>query len=349
MALSRKVKVVIIAVLTATAVILLIVTGAFRRKPLKLRGAVIRRDADPRKGLPVADARIVVANRPPANTGTTDLSSLFDLGSKQSDIAEAISDASGFFTITLPKDVRRGRAITFALSHADYPLTTINDYVGDKIYILRMDPGRTEEHRGRQQQPESTLGHVLVRYSAKATTLANIGSAARTFEVVNQANQPCDGKGPCSPDRKWKAAVGSLSLDAGAGNEFQSARASCIAGPCPFTSLDDSGLARGGQVISVSARNWADTAVFLIEAEVVHPMVSDTTRESHPIVLGRTMSFTIPPTAEGVSIQAEVDGETIVFPLGPALILSWADCTARVDTDKTKVYRCVLKPGFRFN
>ena len=337
-----------IAVLTVSAIILLIVTGVFRRKPLTLKGAVIRRDVDSRRELPIADAHVVISNRPPANTAKSDLANFFNLNPKEGELAEVTSDESGFFSITLPKDVRRGRAITFQLSHSDYPTTVVNDYVGDKLYILRMETGRTEDHRGRQQ-PEAILGHVLVRYSAKATTVANIGSAARTFEVVNKANQPCDGQGPCSPDHRWKAAVGSLTLDAGTGNEFHNARASCIAGPCPFTSLDDRSLARGGQVITVSAHNWSDTAVFLIEAEVVHPMVSDTARESHPIVLGRTMSFTVPASAEGVSISAELDGETIVFPLGPALILSWADCSERVDPDKTRVYRCVLKPGYRFN
>jgi hypothetical protein len=344
---SRRIKVLIIAILTAASVTLVIVSGVFRHKPLTLRGAVIRRDSDPHREIPIADARIVVTNRVPANAGNSELSDFFGLSGKQSMLSETRSDASGFFSLTLPKDVRRGRAITFELMHNDYPETAINDYVGDRTYILRMQPSRAEPNR--HQGPESTLGHVLVRYSAKAITLANIGSAARTFEVVNKANQPCDSAGPCSPDHRWKAAVGSLSLDAGEGNEFRNARASCIAGPCPFTALDESALTRGGRNIGVTARNWSDTTVFLIEAEVVHPMVADTAHDSHPVILGRTMSFTIPAAAQGVSIQAELDGETIVFPLGPALILSWADCSAKVDNEKAEVYRCVLKPGYRFN
>jgi hypothetical protein len=344
---GRKLKVLIIAVLTAASVILIIVSGVFRHKPVTLRGAVIRRDPDPRREIPIADARVVVMDRTASIPGKSDLSDFFGLTGKEGLLGETRSDASGFFSITLPKEVRRGRAITFEMDHGDYQATAIHDYVGEKTYILRMQPSRSEE-QGRHQGPESTLGHVLVRYSAKATTVANIGSAARMFEVANKANQPCDAAGPCSPDHRWKAAVGSLSLDAGEGNEFRNARASCIAGPCPFTSLDESGLTRGGRTINVSARNWSDTTVFLIEAEVVHPMVADTARESHPVILGRTMSFTVPPAAQGVSIQAELDGETIVFPLGPALILNWADCSAKVDNEKAEVYRCVLKPGYRF-
>jgi hypothetical protein len=346
---SRKLKILIIGALTAAVVILFIVSGVFRRKALTLRGAVIRRDADPRRELPVADVTINITNRQLANPRQSDLATLFNLNSGETPVlGEAKTDASGFFSITLPKDVRRKQAITFELNHSDYSNGSINDYVGDKVYVLRMDPSHPAE-QVRRTQPESTIAHVLVRYSAEATTITNVGSAAKTFEVINKGNQPCDGHGPCSPDRKWKAAVNSLTLDAGAGNEFQNARASCIAGPCPFTTLDDSGLTRGGRTITASARNWSDTAVFLIEAEVVHPMVSDTARESHPVVLGRTMSFTLPQSAEGVSIQAELDGETIIFPLGPALIVSWADCSVRVENDKTKVYRCVLKPGYRFD
>jgi len=51
-----------------------------------------------------------------------------------------------------------------------------------------------------------------------------------------------------------------------------------------------------------------------------------------------------------VSIEAEIDGSPMVFPLGPDLFLSWATCTLRnnSDADKTTVYRCELKPDYRF-
>jgi hypothetical protein len=56
----------------------------------------------------------------------------------------------------------------------------------------------------------------------------------------------------------------------------------------------------------------------------------------------------LPTDAEGVSIAADLDGQTIIFPLGPALFLRWATCDARTNPDKTRVYRCELKPGYRF-
>ncbi len=101
-------------------------------------------------------------------------------------------------------------------------------------------------------------------------------------------------------------------------------------------------------MISVSALAWSDTATFLVEAEVVHPMQSDVVRHSYPVIFGDALNFTLPPSAEGVSLQAEVNGQHIVFPLGPALRLSWADCQARANPDETRVYRCELKSGFRW-
>jgi len=71
-------------------------------------------------------------------------------------------------------------------------------------------------------------------------------------------------------------------------------------------------------------------------------------RQSFPITFARALSFTLPPAAEGVSIDAELDGTPIVFPLGPGLKLSWANCQLVVNNDQSKTYRCELKAGYRF-
>ena len=77
-------------------------------------------------------------------------------------------------------------------------------------------------------------------------------------------------------------------------------------------------------------------------------MPSDAIREAYPAIYGRSMSFTLPATAEGPSLETELDGADVVFPLGPALELSWAECTLQVGADQTKLYRCELKPGYAF-
>jgi hypothetical protein len=87
---------------------------------------------------------------------------------------------------------------------------------------------------------------------------------------------------------------------------------------------------------------------FLVEAEVVRTMLSDTIRQAHPSIFGQDMTFTLPVTGQGPSVEAEVDGLRIVFPLGPDLSLSWASCNVQVASNRTKLYSCELKPGYRF-
>jgi hypothetical protein len=298
-----------------------------RRQPIVLRGTVLRQDSDPNKQLPVGDVEITATN---------------SVG-----IGNAKSAASGYFRITLPKGLRRRQPVILEFRHKDYQPLTLNDFVGDKLYIARMvpvsQPTIAESHR-----PEVSVSNARIRYSMKATTEANVGGTVKTFQVANTGNTPCNNRPPCSPDGKWKAAISSMSLDAGEGNEFRNPRVSCIAGPCPFTSIEREELTPDRRRLNLSIRNWSDTTTFLLEAEVVHPMVSDLVRESYPVIFGRALNFSLPPTAEGPSVEAELDGEAIVFPLGPDLFLRWAECHMGVDKDQSKTYRCELKPGYQF-
>jgi hypothetical protein len=327
---SRVVEIgVVIALVFLGILSVVLLSGVLHRKPVTLRGAVITADSDPKKQIPIDDVEVTASDQ------TT-------TGSK--------SDSSGLWVITLPKGARRGEPVTLWFRREDYQPLELKEFVGDKLYIAHMQPVQRET-RAQSNHPPTVIGSPSVRYSVKATTDVDIGSAVKTFEVVNKGDVPCNGQHPCSPDGKWKAAIGSATLDAGPENVFQNARASCIAGPCPFTHVESDELEQGGQTIKVSARNWSDTATFLVEAEVVHPMVSNVVRQSYPVIFGRALNFTLPKSAEGVSIEAELSGETIVFPLGPDLLLSWANCNVRIsndENDETKVYRCELKPGFRF-
>lgn len=320
---------VVVAICGTVAAVLLVRVKKAQLKltSISLEGAVIRQDPDTNKQLPIADAEISVANGLAAGA--------------------CKSDSSGFFRLSLRKGIKFGEPITIQFRHAEYQPLDLHEVVEDNIYVARMVPV-PRQVQPQPNRPEVTLANVVVRYSIKATTSVNVGSAVRTFQVVNIADVPCQGRQPCSPDGKWKAAIGSASLDAGEGNVFRNARVSCIAGPCPFTRIESDDFSAGGRKVSVSARNWCDTTTFLLEAEVVRPMVSDIVRESYPVEFGEALNFTLPGGAEGVSIQAEMNGATIVFPLGPNLLLSWADCNARVNNDQTRVYRCELKPGYRF-
>ncbi len=52
----------------------------------------------------------------------------------------------------------------------------------------------------------------------------------------------------------------------------------------------------------------------------------------------------------GERYSAQFDGVDMVFPLGPDLYLSWANCAVRTGSDagKSTVYQCELKPNYRF-
>jgi hypothetical protein len=296
-------------------------------KPWTIMGAVTVQDSDTRKQLPIANAEITTANPLEVGPGK--------------------SDASGFFKIKLSKNVKKGTVIKLKFRHPDYRPLDIDEIAADRIFVVQLVPlsKNADNIPGR---PAVAVGNIRVRYSMKAMRTVNVGSAVQTFQVENVGNVPCKQQPPCSPDGKWKAAIGSATLDAGLGNAFQNTRVSCIAGPCPFTRVESDGSSGPSQKITASARAWSDSATFLVEAEVVHTMQSPIDHQSYPVIYGTGLNFTLPTDAEGVSLEADLGGKTIIFPLGPDLFLTWANCSTTVNRDETSLYRCALKPGYRF-
>jgi hypothetical protein len=343
----KKVVWTIIAVAAAVVIGWLLFRRAQRlrlseRLSVPIEGAVIQGDADSKNELPIAD--VVIA----ASDGVRS--------------AATRSDAAGHFKLVLHKRVLSDLPIKVTFRHPRYEPLDLTVQTGrlqtpDQLYIAAMVPIVPKvvvppgpKSPVRPARPPTQVSNIRVRYTINNRTQTNVGFAVRTFQVVNKGNVPCDRHSPCSPDGKWKATSSTVSLDAGADNSFGNITASCIAGPCPFTRIDSSGFIHGGRNISVTALNWSDTATFLMEAEVYHTAISSEVRELYPVKFGQTLNFTLPPTQEGVSLEAEVDGAPMVFPLGPNLSLSWATCNVRTgpEQEKTTVYRCELKPGFRF-
>lgn len=318
---------VLVGLLAIFVVALATVGWHYLTRPISIRGATIQQDGDPRMQSPIQDVVISVAG--------------------DSDAAKVKSDFSGYFKLTLHPHTKRGEPITLEFRHPEYQPVDLKANAGSELYVVRMVP----LHRQVPVQsdlPVVTVTNIFVRYAIGATATVNIGTGVKTFEIPNEGNVPCPGHPPCSPDNKWKAAIGGASLDAGQGNVFQNARVSCIAGPCPFTKIDSDHFSQGGRHIEVSVRNWSDTTTFLFQAEVFRQELNDIIRESYPVIFGQTLNFTLPAAAEGPSLEAELDGTRIVFPLGPSPILSWANCGVKVGKDGSKSYRCELKPGFRF-
>ena len=320
------------------AVLVAVVVAAYqqiahRGEINSLTGVVLADAADPGKQFPVENAKVTVSGLPrsPLAAGT------------------ATSNSSGLFHLPL-RFVHARDTITLELRCPGYRPLDLTQLAANKLYVIRMMPvASTGENSGQPPTPVvATLSNLRVRYAMESPDTVNVGSAVRVFQVANTGDVPCNHQGPCSPDGKWKAAVGGASLDAGEGNEFRDARVSCIAGPCPFTSITMDGFSRGGQTISVSVKTWSDSVTFLMEAEVARTMVTNAIFQSFPAISPPSMDFTLPSTAEGPSIEAELNGSEVVFPLGPDLDLSWATCHLKVTTGRNKLYHCELKPGFQF-
>jgi hypothetical protein len=322
--MSRRKIIVMVIILAAVGVVIALKS---RRQPVTLRGAILRADQDPNRQLPLTDVQITAIN---------------ELGS-----AATKSDSAGFFSLTLPKGLRRRQQVSLKFRREGYQSLALTDFIGDKLYVEHMVPIHAETNVS--SASTSTVSNMRIRYTVKTTQEANVGSAVRTFQAINVGNILCNKQSPCGgPGGRWKAGTGSLSLDAGEGNEFRNARVSCIAGPCPFTRIDREYFSQDHRRFNVSALDWSDTTTFLVEAEVVHKMTSDLVRETYPVIFGRTLNFSLPASAEGPSIEAEVQGIPIVFPLGPDLYLRWADCQLMIDRDQSRNYRCELKPGYQF-
>ena len=301
-----------------------------RRRPEGVRlvtGAVLTADADPQRQRPVAQARVSVVAGVASAAGLT--------------------DEAGLFRLTLDQPALPDQPISLKVEHQQYHPFDAGNLVADQLHLVRLRPLQPPPVRT-NATPDVSIANVRVRYTSKAEATVAIASAARTFEFANTANVPCAGAAPCSPDGRWRATLGDFSVDAGTDRQFRNVRVSCLAGPCPFTRVTADHFSRGGQVIRGSVLNWSDAVTYLVEAEVVQHVVSDLVRYAYPVIFERFLNFTLPPGAQGPSIEAEVKGETIIFPLGPKLRLSWATCRRDARDDDTRIYRCELKPGFAF-
>jgi hypothetical protein len=292
-----------------------------------LTGTVLTQDQDVNKQVPIPNTEITVAGGPAESSSK--------------------SDSAGLFVVRLRPGIFPGRSITLQFRHIGYQPLDLRTRAGNQLYVVRMQP-IPRDAGARGDTPEVGVSNIRVRYTVPSTNIINVGSTVKTFQVVNTGSIPCDQRGPCSPDGKWKAAIASASLEAGDDNEFQDVRVSCVAGPCAFTKIEADHFSTGGRNVSVSVRNWSDTVSFLMEGEVVHNTVNDMVRVAYPVIFAQAMDFTLAATAKGPSIEAEINKADIVYPLGPTLTLPWAKCSITVVGGGAKLYRCEIMPGYRF-
>jgi hypothetical protein len=322
-----KFVILFLAIAIAGGTTLLLVMHRYSMRQITLEGAVLVRNDDVDKQVPI--------NRVEVSTG------------EGLERRATWSGPTGFFGLTMAVDRRRKNPLILHFRHPNFLPLDLAIPLGNRLCVAQMTP--VEEPVAANAPPATVqVANVVVKYSINTTSLVNAGSIVKTFRVINVGNVPCNGHNPCSPDGKWKAAIGTATLDAPRGNVFLNARVACIAGPCPFTRINSDGFSRGGPTLHVAVLDWSDTTVFLFEAEVFRSMSTGSTRSSYPVIFGRTMHFTVPGGAEGVYIEADVGSDSIVFPLGPEPSILWASCTERVTADQARAYQCEMKPGYKF-
>lgn len=327
MNIRRRRLIAILITVVGLGLAVALVKRSRARQPLHLSGVVLRDDPDPGKQVPVPGA-VIQAVSGSSNVVTK-------------------SDPAGSFTIDLEPSWERDRRIALTFRHDGYAVLETGGWTNGQICIARMLPVERVEPVASKHSAVAIDG-VRVRYSIKSTTTNNVGSVAKPFEARNQGLAPCHGAPACSPDGKWRATLNSQVFDAGSGNEFRNARLSCIAGPCPFSKVTSENLEQPGRIIKLSVLNWSDTVTYFLEAEVAHTAIANIVRYLYPFISGPAMNFTLPPGSEGPSVEADLGGSEIVFPLGPALRLSWATCSATAVADHTTQFRCDLKEGYEF-
>lgn len=325
---------VILAAAALLAVALTMLATHWQPRLITIQGTVIRSNLDPRKQVAIDRANVTVSN------GTT--------------LASAESDKSGFFKLTFRAGIRLPKNAALIVRKSGYapyitnlPLTPRSNL--RKLYVIPLKEQDAHSSNA-EKRNQTVVSNVIIRYTVNAQAMTNIGTAVKTFEVINQGNVPCHNQAPCSPNGFWKAAKGTITLKAGSNNEFRNVRVLCIAGPCPFTRVHLHQSGNATKTILVSAVDWSDTTTFLVEAEVYRNSISSQLRESYPVIFGRDMHFTLPPTAEGPSILAEIGNRSIVFPLSSGLYMSWATCNSQQSkqSENSTVFQCELKPDYRF-
>lgn len=296
-----------------------------RAKHVLIQGAVIKQDSDVNKRSPIADAQVSVQG------------SLVPIITK--------TNFSGFFRLQLPLDARPGESVVLQFRHRDYQPLDVTEVISNQLYVVSMVPVPTP--KAVPTGPPVKISNLRVRYTTEIETEVNVGSEVTTFEVKNQGGVLCKAVKPCSPDGLWKANIGSATLDAGDGNVFEDARVSCIAGPCPFTKIIKDQYSGMRRQLSVSVLGWSGTTTFLMQGEVFRREISDSVREMYPVRFGDSINFSLPPSAEGQSFEAEINSVETIFPLGPNPVLPWANCNVQVAKNQSKSYRCELTPGFQ--
>ena len=187
---GKKIVWAMIAVAAAVVIALFLRAHWLRSIPvlrsITIEGAVMQRDTDTKKELPIAGVAITASDG--VKSATTQ------------------SEASGYFKLVLQKGVLSGKPVTVSFRHPSYEPLDLNVQTGrletqNELYIAAMVPLPAKTGTG-PKRPEKVVSNIRVRYTTNSRTETNVGSAIKTFQVINKGNVPCNHQSPCSPDGK---------------------------------------------------------------------------------------------------------------------------------------------------
>src|SRR3954447_24419881 len=170
-------------VVVAVVVAVIVRSQRWRPRTITIQGAVIRKDPDAHKELPIANVNV---------TATDGLMTV-----------RTQSDASGYFTLKFRENVWPGQTVTLSFRSPDYESYDLTLHPGirsttQKLYIAKLTPVHPEAPPNTAKKP-SVVSHIRIRYTVNSRRDLNIGTAVRTFQVVNKGNVPCNRQAPCSP------------------------------------------------------------------------------------------------------------------------------------------------------
>ena len=166
--MNRRLKLEIFAVASIGIACLAVVLSSMFSRPERvmfITGAVLQEDHDPQRQLPLPDVEITM-NEPA--------------------VAQTKSEASGFFRLSLGEGVVVDRTIQLSFRHPEYLPRYLTFPAGGELRIVRMSP-KARDTDGQPNGPRAKVSEIRMRYAVKNRTIANVGSAAKSFEVANAA------------------------------------------------------------------------------------------------------------------------------------------------------------------
>lgn len=187
------------------------------------------------------------------------------------------------------------------------------------------------------------VGTVVLRLTF--ATEREVGPREIGVTSGNNRSSACQNAPHCSPDRKWRASLDGLTLDAGEGRVFRGAHVHCVGmGPELRAAVEElkSGNAQerivaaasensyahvcassqvvqapvdGARTINAQVLSWTRPTHFVLRATAVEPQGTVDTTQKTMIGPGQTFIVRVPPSASSAVILARACGaETAVTP-----------------------------------